>query len=86
MTHSEQLFEIGGIWLFVIQKNGKDDILLHRQLRDQIKALEDETDVAPAKDRQIALPHRENILSVDEDLACARFIHAADHIEQRALA
>src|SRR5699024_8319915 len=84
--HRKQLLQIFPIWLLVIQQYRKNHILLHRQLRDQIKTLKDKSDAASAKHRQTAFLHRENILAVDEDLSRSGRIHSADYIQHRTLA
>ena len=84
--NSQEFFQIGFIWLLVIEQDRKDDILLDRQLWDQVEALKDKTNVAPPEDRQIAFSHRENILAIDEDLSCTGCVHGTDHVQERTLA
>jgi hypothetical protein len=62
------------------------DILIRRQHRDQIEALEHETDVAAAKIRQPVVGHLADILPAHLDPAGVRPVDASDQIEQRGLA
>ena len=44
--HRQQFFQILFIGLLVVQQHRENDILLHRQLRDQVEALEDKADIS----------------------------------------
>ena len=62
------------------------DVLLRREHRDQIEALEHEADVARAPVRQLAAFHLLEVLARDRELAAVRAIEPADQVEQRRLA
>ncbi len=70
----------------MVQKNRKYDILFHIQLRNQVKGLENKSDISPAEDRKPFVVHGEDILAVDEYLAGSRDIQGAQHIKERTFA
>ena len=84
--HRQQFFQILFVWLLIVQQHRENDILFHRQLRDQVEALENETDIPSAEYRQVAFLHRENVFTVDEHFAGSGSVQCADHIQQRTFA
>lgn len=84
VEHCEQLLQVGLVRPLVVQQHREDHVLLHSQLRYQIEALKDETDVPAAEYRQISLLHRENILPIQEYLAGCGSVQSSDQIQKRA--
>ena len=84
--HCEQFLQIGFVRFLVIEQHRKNDVLLDGQLRDEIKTLEDEADIAAAEYGQIAFLHRKNVLAVDSHTAAGRRVQRADQVEQRRFA
>ena len=84
VQYAQKLLQIFFIRLPVIQQQGKNDILLHGQLRDQVEALKDKADASAAEYRQAAFLHGKNIPSVDPDLTGCGSIQPADQIQQGA--
>ena len=56
--------QISFIWLFLIQKQGHDNVLFCRQDRQKIKLLEDETDALAAKAGQFLIAEAVNVFTV----------------------
>ncbi|MPM39110.1 hypothetical protein SDC9_85742 [bioreactor metagenome] len=64
----------------VVQQYGEDDVLLNRQLGDQVKALKNKADVAAAKNGQVAVFHCKNVFAVNQHLAGGWVVKRAHHI------
>ena len=75
--HLQDLIHPFLIRLLIIQKNGENDILLHVQLGDKLKRLEDKSDVLPPEHGALIFLHGEQILPVQQDLPCCRRIQPA---------
>ena len=84
IQNTQQLFQILFIRLPVIQQQRKNDILLHGQLRDQIKALENKADISASKNGQAAFLHGKNIPAVNPYLTGCGSVKRADQIQQGA--
>jgi hypothetical protein len=69
-----------------VQLERQHDVLHHRQRGDEVKELEDESDLATAKERALVFAERGQVLAVQPDGAAVRLVNAADEVEQRALA
>ena len=76
----QQLIDEFLIRPLIVQQKGKDHILLHIQLRDQIEGLEDKSDMLPPEYSQLRLRHGEEILAVDPDFSGSGLIQPAHHI------
>ena len=63
-----------------VQFDGKNDVFIYIQHRNQIVILKDESDIAPAENRELFVLHREKILSSDDRASGGRPIQTADHI------
>ena len=50
-------------------KNGKEDVFLRCQRRNQVERLEDDTDVLPSEQRQLMIVEGGEIRAVDDDVA-----------------
>ena len=50
------------------RENGKEDVLLRRQRRNQIEGLENDADVLPSEQRQLTVVERGEIRAVDDDV------------------
>lgn len=70
----------------MIQQQRKDYILLYRQLRDQVKCLENKPDVPASENGESLLFHSKGIFFINKNIAGSRSIQRTDHIEQRTLA
>ncbi len=66
----------------VVVEQGQLDILAHRQLVDQVEALEDEADVGLAHVGELALREAGDLLSVEQVRTARRAVEHADHVEQ----
>ena len=62
------------------------DILLDRQLVDQIEALEHEADMGTAQQRQLAFRGAGDLLAEKEELTVARPVEQAQNVQQGRLA
>jgi len=68
-----------------LKQERKLDVLKHAQHRDEVEALEDETQGVEPQIRQLAIGQMLGVVAVDEHRAGRRRIHAANQIEQRRL-
>jgi hypothetical protein len=62
------------------------DVLEHREARDQVVELEDEPDVPPAEERQLRGAHLGQLGIAKVDRTLRGPVHAAEQVQQRALA
>lgn len=67
-------------------KDGKKDVLLCRQRRNQIERLEDHADVLSSEQRQLMVVERGEIRAVDNDVAGCRLRKSRNEMEKRGLA
>src|SRR5437764_991639 len=64
----------------------KRDVLEHRELRQQVEALEDEADVRGAQPRALVVVEGGHVAAVEAVAALARAVEAAEDVQERRLA
>src|SRR5581483_1393140 len=62
------------------------DVLRRGERRDEVELLEHEPEGGAPQPRQLGVPHRSEVASLEEDGALARAVEAAEQLEQRRLA
>src|SRR4029078_3627339 len=62
------------------------DVVEHRQIGDEMKALEDEAELLVAHLRELAIAVAVDVLSFERQPAVRRTIEQTDQVQQRALA
>ncbi len=78
----QQLVQIPLIGPLAVQQQGKNHILLHRQLRDQVERLENKANVPAAEDGQRLFLHGEGVLFIDIDPPRGGGVQCSNHIQQ----
>ena len=68
------------------EHEGQGDVFFRRQRRDQIEGLEDQPDVAPTKEGEVAIVEAAEIGAVDEHPPGIRLGEARHQVQERALA
>jgi hypothetical protein len=91
IAQPDDLEEIGDppvslAWIGVDEAERDLDVLARGQEWDEPERLEDERHDAPADPDQLALVHRRDLVSVDDDAARGRLVEAAEQVEERCLA
>ena len=69
----------------LLQVQGQDDVLRHRQRIQQVVFLEDEPQTVTAEGRQLLFPHLGNTLSFQKDPAGAGAVNGGNDVQKRAL-
>ena len=83
----EQIVEPGARGLAPsVGQEGQKDVVPGGERGNQVEGLEDQSDVAAAKDRPSPVGHGRQVVAGDEDPAGVRPGQAGDHVEQGALA
>ena len=70
----------------ILQQAGQAHVFLHRQRRQQVEELEDETDFRPAQPGQARLVEPVDRFAVEVNFAAGQDVESAQHMQQRALA
>ena len=78
----ENLLHVSLIRPALIKEQGKNNILLHIELGNQLKGLKDKADAPPAEISAFFLLHGEQILAVQENLAGCGRIESSGAVEQ----
>ena len=71
------------VHLLARQSQGHHDVLLGREHRQQIEALEDETDVVAAQQRELLVVELRQVAPLEHDAAAGGRVQTAHHMHQR---
>jgi len=74
---------LGGLALAAAEHGRQGDVLLDRQLVEEVVELEDHADVAAAQVGQLVLAATGDLVPADVDGALVRDLQPGDHVEQR---
>ena len=69
-----------------VQLDGESDVFLYIQNRDEIVALEDETDLPSAENTECVVFQFEDVFAIHDDLTGCGAVQTAQHMKQRGFA